>query len=382
MDFVLGGEHESIRRAARDLVERQIEPRASALDISGEFPWENARDLAGLGYFGLHVPEEYGGLGADSLALALVIEEIARGCASTALMYEVHCSLCSESILKFGTDEQKRKYLPALASGEALGAFALTEPGAGSDAGSLQTVATLKGDHYVLDGRKCFITNGNTAGVIVIFAITDKTKGVKGISAFIVEKGFPGFKPGRVEDKMGLRASSAAEIFLDGCIVPRENLLGEEGEGFRVAMTSLEAGRIGVAAQATGIARAALEAAAGYAKRRVQFNQPISGFQAIQFMLADMATDIEASRNLYQKAAWMHAQGMRCAKEAAMAKMFASSMAVRHCADAIQIHGGYGYMREFKVERYLRDAKVTEIYEGTNEIMKVIISGQALREIS
>ncbi|MGE5542460.1 MAG: acyl-CoA dehydrogenase family protein, partial [Bacillota bacterium] len=296
MDFILSDEHQSVRKSARDVVDKEIKPRAQALDISGEFPWENVRSLADLGYFGLHVPEEYGGAGLDSLALALVIEEIARGCASTALMYEVHCSLCSESILRFGTEDQKRRYLPVLASGNALGAFALTEPGAGSDAGSLKTVATLDGDHYVLDGQKCFITNGNTAGVLVVFALTDKTKGTKGISAFIVEKGFPGFKTGRVEDKMGLRASSAAELFFDKCLVPKENLLGKEGEGFKIAMTALDEGRIGVAAQATGIAQAAFESAARYSKQRVQFNQPIAGFQAIQFMLAEMATDIEAAR--------------------------------------------------------------------------------------
>ncbi len=382
MNFTLTEEQESVRRAIRDLVEKEIAPRASALDISGEFPWKNAQALADLGYFGLHIPEEYGGAGVDSLTLALVVEEIARGCASTALMYEVHCSLCSEAILKFGTEEQKRKYLPMLASGKVLGAFALTEPGAGSDAGSLKTIATLEGDQYVLDGQKCFISNGNTAGILVVFALTDKTKGIKGISAFIIEKEFPGFKTGRVEDKMGLRASSAAELFFDGCAVPKGNLLGKEGDGFKIAMTALDAGRIGVAAQATGIAQAALEAATKYAKQRVQFNQPISNFQAIQFMLAEMATDIEVARTMYQKAAWMHSQGMRCTKEAAMAKMFASSMAVQHCIKAIQIHGGYGYMREYNVERYLRDAKVTEIYEGTNEVMKMIVSGQVLRDIS
>ncbi|MCR4399200.1 MAG: acyl-CoA dehydrogenase family protein [Firmicutes bacterium] len=382
MDFRLSEEHEGFRRAARDLVEREIAPRARELDASGEMPWANVRALADLGYFGINIPEEYGGIGADSVSLALVVEEIARGCAATALIYEVHCSLCAEVIKRFGSEQQKRKYLPLLASGKSLGAFALTEPGAGSDAGSAKTSAVADGQRYVLEGQKCFITSGNVAGVFVVFAMTDKSKGTKGMSAFIVEGGSPGLKAGRVEDKMGLRASPAAEVFFDGCVVPRENLIGAEGDGFKIAMTALDSGRIGVAAQATGIAQAALEAAARYSRERVQFGQPISSFQAIQFMLAEMATDIEAARLMYRRAAWMHSQGMRCTKEAAMAKMFASSAAVRASIKAVQVHGGYGYMREYNVERYLRDSKVTEIYEGTNEIMKLVIASQVLKEIA
>jgi len=382
MNFALTQEQEAFRKAIREVVDKEIAPRAAGYDSTGEFPWDNVRVLAELGYFGIHIPEEYGGIGADTVSHAIVIEELARGCAATALIYEVHTSLCAEAILKFGNEEQKKKYLPGLASGSTLGAFALTEPGAGSDAGSLKTTATLDGDTYLLNGQKCFISNGNVADVLVVMALTDRSKGVKGISAFIVEKGFEGFKTGRVEDKMGLRASAAAELFFDNCAVPRENLLGKEGEGFKVAMTALDLGRIGVAAQATGIAQACLEAATRYSKQRVQFGQPISGFQAIQWMLAEMATDIEAARLMYMRAAWLHSNGLRCTKEAAMAKMFASSMAVQSAIKAIQVHGGYGYMREYNVERYLRDSKVTEIYEGTNEVMRMVISGQVLKEIT
>ena len=383
MDLRLTEEQEMVRRMARDFAQREVAPIAAELDEKGEVPFENIRKMGQLGLLGLTAPEEYGGGGADTVSYVLAVEEIARACASTAVVMAVQNSLVNYPLARFGTEEQKRRYLTPLARGEKIGAYALTEPEAGSDAAAIRTRAVREGDEYVINGTKHFITNGSFADIILLFASTDPSKGHRGISAFLVERGTPGFSVGKEENKMGIRATSTCELIFRDCRVPVANRLGEEGQGFKIALSALDAGRIGIGAQAVGIAQAAYEAALEYAKARVQFGQPIAKFQAIQWMLADMATRIEAARLLVYKAALAkdeaEKRGARYSKEAAMAKLFASETASWATDLAIQIHGGYGYMKEYPVERYYRDARITRIYEGTNEIQRIVIANSILR---
>jgi butyryl-CoA dehydrogenase len=376
MDFALNDEQQMIRKMVREFAEKELAPRAVEVDAQGQFPWEAIHKMGELGLLGLNVPEIYGGAGADMVSYAIAIEEIARACGSTALTVAAH-ALCTTPLNLFGSEEQKRKYLVPLAQGK-LGAFGLTEPGAGSDAAAAKTTAVRDGDWWVLNGSKIFITNGGIADVLIIVAVTDKSKGTRGISAFIVEKGTPGFTPGRDEDKMGLRGSLTSQLFFENCRVPAANLLGSEGDGFKYALATLDSGRIGIGAMSVGLAQAALEASLRYAKERVQFGQPIASFQAIQWMLADMGTQIEAARLLVHRAAALKDKGQRFTKEAAMAKLFASEMAERACHKAIQIHGGYGYVREYAVERFYRDVRLCEIGEGTSEVQRLVIARQLL----
>ena len=376
---ILTEEQQSLRQMVREFARKEIAPRAAEYDHTEQFPWENVKKMAELGLLGLPVPEAYGGAGTDTVSYIVAIEEISCACASTGAIMAVHTSAGTAPFLIAGSEEQKQKYVPALAAGEKIGAFALTEPGAGSDASRVATTAILEGDSYVLNGTKCFITNGGAAEIYCIFALTDKTKGVKGISAFIVEKGTPGFTIGKKEEKMGIRASSTTELNFQDCRIPRENLLGKEGEGFKLAMTVLDSARIGIGAQAVGIAQAAYEEALRYSKVREQFGKPIAAQQAVAFMLADMAIEIEAARHLVYHAAMLKDAGLPFGKEAARAKTFASDMAVKVTADAVQVMGGYGYSREYPVERFMRDAKITQIYEGTNQIQRVVIAGHILK---
>ncbi|MFZ7103400.1 MAG: acyl-CoA dehydrogenase [Peptococcaceae bacterium] len=379
MNFKLTEEQELIRNMAREFAESEVAPLAAEVDKNHRFPTETVKKMVELNLLGIPIPEEYGGSGADNLSYILVVEELSKACATTGVILSGHTSLACQPINQFGTAEQKQKYLPALAGGEKLGAFALTEPSAGTDAASQQTIAVLEGDHYILNGSKCFITNGAYADIFIVLAMTDKSKGVKGISAFIVEKTFPGFAVGQTEDKLGIRGSSTTEIIFKDCQVPQENLLGEEGKGFRIAMQTLDGGRIGIAAQALGIAESCLKSSVNYAKERQQFNKPIGTFQGIQWMIAEMATKIEAARYLVYHAAWCKDNGMSYSKEAAMAKLFAAETAMWCGVKAIQVHGGYGYTTNYPVERYFRDAKITEIYEGTSEVQKMVIAGSLLR---
>lgn len=378
MDFELTEEQQMIRKMVRDFAEREIMPIAQETDETGEFPWETIHKMAPLGLLGLPIPEEYGGAGADNVSFAIALEVIARACGSTAITLDAHTSLACESIYLFGTEEQKRKYLVPMARGEKLGAFGLTEPEAGSDAGATKTRAVLDGDEWVINGQKIFITNGSIAEVVIIAAVTDPEKGTRGISNFIVEKDTPGFRPGREEEKMGLKGSVTSELFFDDCRVPKENLLGKEGDGFKQFLITLDGGRIAIGAMAVGLAQAAFEQAVAYSKERVQFGQPIANFQAIQWMIADIATEIDAARLLVYRAAWLKDKGVRFTKEAAMAKLYASEAAERACYKALQIHGGYGYMKEYDVERYYRDNRLCAIAEGTSEIQRLVIARQVL----
>jgi len=373
MNFQLSSEHEMIRKMVREFAEKKVAPSAAERDEKEEFSREIFDEMGSLGLTGIPWEEKYGGAGADFLAYVIAVEELSRVCGSTGVTLSAHISLCSWPIWKYGSEEQKQKYLRPLAEGTALGAYGLTEPAAGTDAGSLQTSARLDGNHYVLNGSKVFITNGD-GEIFVVFATLDKSKGPKGISAFIVEKGFPGFRLGAHEKKLGIRASSTTELLFEDCLVPRENLLGKEGEGFKIAMGTLDGGRNGIAAQAVGIAQGAFEAALNYAQGREQFGQPIFNFQSISFMLADMATKIEASRLLTYQAAWLEQEKMPYGKASAIAKLYASDTAMAVTTDAVQIFGGYGYSREYPVERMMRDAKITQIYEGTNEVQRLVIS--------
>lgn len=373
MDFQFDTEQLNMQKKVRDFVEREIVPIASVTDETHEFPLETIKKMGKQGLMGISIPKEYGGVGADFLSYILAIEEIAKGCASTAVI-TVHTSVESFPILYFGTEEQKRNYLPKLARGEFIGAFALTEENAGSDASGLQTTARREGDFYILNGKKRFISNAGYADVYLVMASIDPNRGAHGVTAFLVDKDTPGFKIGKREEKMGLHGSATCELIFDDAQVPVENLLGEEGQGFKVAMFLLDAGRIGIGAQALGIAEAALDAALAYSLERVQFKQAIGNFQGIQFMLADMATQIEASKLLVYQAASLRMAGLPYSKEASMAKMHASDTAVKVTTDAVQIFGGYGYCKEYKVERYMRDAKITQIYEGTNQIQRILIA--------
>jgi len=374
VNLKLTEEQEMIRRMARDFAEREVAPIAAEMDEKGEVPFDNIKKMGELGFLGLTTSEKYGGVGADTVSYCIAIEEIAKACASTAAVVAIQNSLVNYGLERYGTEEQKRKFLVPLARGERIGAYALTEPEAGSDAASIRTMAVRDGDEYVINGTKHFTTNGGFADIIIVYATTDPSKGYKGIAAFLVEKGTPGFSVGKEEIKMGIRATNTCELIFQDCRVPVENRLGEEGQGFKIALSSLDAGRIGIGAQAVGIAQAAYEASLEYAKTRVQFGQPIAKFQAIQWMLADMATRIEASRLLVYRAAWMEDKGIRFSKEASMAKLYASEMATQTCLNAIQIHGGYGYTRDYPVERMLRDTKLMEIGEGTSQVQRIVIS--------
>lgn len=376
--MLLNEDQLAIKRIIADIAEKIIAPKAAYYDETEEFPWENIQKLSESGFMGMAVPEYLSGSEMDMVSQVVALEEISKACAATGAIVAVHNSAGILPILWKGTEEQKKKYLPALATGRFIGAFALTEPGAGSDAAQAATTAVLDGDAYVLNGTKCFISNGGVADVFVVFASKDKSKGVKGLSAFIVEKGIAGFTVGKHEKKMGIRASSTVELHFDNCRIPVGNQLGKDGEGFKIAMMTLDTARIGIAAQAVGIAEAAYEKALDYSKIREQFGKPISANQAIQFMLVDMAIQIEAARQLTYHAASLKDAGLSFGKEAAMAKTFASDISVQVALDAIQIMGGYGYSREYPVERLLRDAKITQIYEGTNQIQRVVIGRQIL----
>ena len=373
-------DEKALIEAIREIAQERVAPRAAEIDHSGEFPWDMKELLASHDILAMPFPEEYGGIGASELAISMAVEELSRCCATTGLLLAVQ-QLGSMPILLAGNDEQKRKYFPRLASGEWLAAFGLTEAGSGSDAAAMQTFAVRKGDKYILNGSKRFITNGGLAQVNSIFAITDPQAGTRGISAFIVEKDFPGFSVGRIEDKMGIKGSQTAELIFEDCEVPVENLLGREGEGFKIAMRTLDRTRIGIGAQALGIAQGALDLAVAYAKQRVQFKKPIAENQGIQFMLADMATKVEAARLLVYHASEMVDSGdEQFSKYSSMAKMFASDAAMDVTNDAIQVLGGYGYMKEYPAERMLRDAKITQIYEGTNQIQRLVIARALLSE--
>lgn len=379
MDFQLDSNQKLIREMIHDFAEKELREKAMEIDRTGEFPWDSVRKMAQLGIMGFIVPTKYGGAEASFVSLAIAIEEISRVCASTGVIVAVNNTLASYPILAFGNEDQKKKYLPQLSNATKLGAIGLTEANAGSDVASMETTARLEGDHYVLNGSKRFITNGGEAGIFVVFAYTDKSLKHKGISAFIVEKDFPGFSVGKHEDLLGIRATSNCELIFDDCIVSKENLLGGEGQGFKVAMNTLDVSRIDIGAQAVGVSQGAFEAAVQYAKERKAFGQVIGQFQMIQDKLAEMATRIDASRLLVYRAAALKDQGLpRFTKEAAMAKYYAAETATYVAKEAVQIFGGYGYSKDYEVERYYRDAKVMEIYEGTSEIQKVVIARNLL----
>ncbi|MGD8512662.1 MAG: acyl-CoA dehydrogenase [Deltaproteobacteria bacterium] len=380
MPFKLTDEQIMIQTMVRDFAREVLLPTAMERDQTKEFPAKNLRKMGELGLMGMMVPPEYKGAGADTLSYVLALQEVAYACASTAVVMSVHNSIVCETINRFGTEEQKQAYLKPLATGEVIGAFALTEPHAGSDPVSQVTWARRDGNHYIIHGTKRFITSGENAGVIIVTAKTDKTKRHKGISAFIVEKGTPGFTVGKTEQKMGLCASDTTDLVFEDCLISADNLLGEEGDGFKIAMTALDGGRIGIAAQSVGLAQAALDAAVSYAKEREQFGQPISKFQGLRWMLADMATELEAARQLTFAAAAKKDRGERYTMQASIAKLFASEMVNDVTAKALQIHGGYGYIKEYPVERFYRDARVFTIYEGTSEIQRVVIANHLLED--
>ncbi|RID82863.1 acyl-CoA dehydrogenase [Peribacillus asahii] len=376
MDFDLTQEQAMIRKLIRDFAEGEVAPGADQRDRTGEFPKEIFNQLAKLGMMGLPFPEEYGGGGGDTISFAIAVEELSRVCGSTGITYSAHISLGGAPIHLFGTHEQKEKYLTPLCTGEYLGAFGLTEPNAGSDAGGTQSTAILKDGQWVLSGSKCFITNASYAKNLALTAVTDRSKGINGISAFIVPTDAPGFTVISNYEKMGLHSSNTTELVFENVSVPRENLLGEEGNGFKQFLATLDGGRIGIGAMAVGIAQGAYEKSLQYAKERKQFGNSLSSFQAIQFKLADMAMNIELARNMVYKAAWLKDQGRAFKKEAAMAKLYASEICMKVCDQAVQIHGGYGYMKEYQVERFFRDAKLLEIGEGTSEVQRMVIAKQ------
>ena len=383
MDFTLSKEHEMARTLFREFAEKEVKPLAQEVDETEEFPRETVEKMAKLGFLGIPVPKEYGGQGCDPLTYAMCVEELSKVCGTTGVIVSAHTSLCCDPIMTYGTEEQKQKYLVPLAKGEKLGAFGLTEPGAGTDAQGQQTKAYLDGDEWVLNGSKIFITNGKEADVYVIFAVTSVVEDKRGrkkkmISAFIVEKGTPGFSFGTKEKKMGIRGSSTYELIFTDCRIPKENLLGAEGKGFGIAMHTLDGGRIGIAAQALGLAEGALNNTIAYVKERKQFGRAIGAFQNTQFQLADMATKVECAQLLVYKAAMAKATQSVYSVEAAKAKLYAAEVAMEVTTKAVQLHGGYGYTREYDVERMMRDAKITEIYEGTSEVQRMVISGALL----
>lgn len=383
MNFMLTKEHEMARTLFREFAEKEVKPLAQEVDETEEFPRATVEKMAKCGFLGIPIPKEYGGQGCDILTYAMCVEELSKVCGTTGVIVSAHTSLCCDPILTYGTEEQKQKYLPALAKGEKLGAFGLTEPGAGTDAQGQQTKAVVDGDEYVLNGSKIFITNGKEADVYIIFAVTaiaeKRGRMVKEISAFIVEKGTPGFSFGTKEKKMGIRGSSTYELIFTDCRIPKENLLGKIGEGFKIAMHTLDGGRIGIASQALGLAEGALETTVNYVKERKQFGRAIGAFQNTQFQLADMATKVEAAQLLVYKAAIAKSTQKVYSVEAAKAKLYAAEVAMEVTTKAVQLHGGYGYTREYDVERMMRDAKITEIYEGTSEVQRMVISGALLK---
>jgi butyryl-CoA dehydrogenase len=379
MNIQLTEEQRQVRDLCRQFADAELKPNARKWDHDHEFPSEAVKKLGEMGLLGVAIPAELGGAGMDNVSYAVGMEEISRGCAGTGVIMSVNNSLYCDPVHKFGTDDQKREFLTPFARGERLGAFALTEPMSGSDAAEMRTLAVKKGNEYVLNGTKNFITNGPQADVVIVFAMTDRSKGHKGISAFLVPTSVKGFSRGRADDKVGIRASGSCTLFFEDVVIPERFRLGGEGEGFKVAMQTLDGGRIGIAAQALGIAQAAYEEAVAYAKDRKAFGKPITQFQAIQFMLADMATEIDAARLLVWRAAWMKDQGVRHSGESAMAKLYASEMCERVTSKAIQVHGGYGYVKEYDAERHWRDSRITEIYEGTSEIQRLVIAASVLK---
>ncbi len=379
MEFAFSETHQMIRETARNFAEEKIAPNSIERDEKEEFPYDLVKEMGELGFMGMMVPEEWGGAGLDTVSYVIAMEEISRVDASCGVIMSVNNSLVCYGIEKYGTREQKERFLRDLATGRKLGAFALSEPEAGSDASNQRTVAVRDGDYYILNGTKNWITNGSTADLVLVMAATDRAKGAKGISTFVVEKGTPGFFVAKKEKKLGIRSSDTVSLAFQDARVPVANRIGEEGDGFKFAMKTLEGGRIGIAAQALGIAQACLDASISYSKQRKAFDHPIAEFQAIQFKLAEMATNIEAARMLTLRAAFLKDAGQPYGDAAAMAKLFASKVAVHSALEAIQIHGGYGYVREYLVERYLRDAKITEIYEGTSEIQRIVISRALLK---
>ena len=380
MDIELTEEQRQVRELCREFADRELRPNARRWDRDHEFPKDAVRQLGEMGLMGVAVPAEWGGAGMDAVSYALAMEEISRGCAGTGVIMSVNNSLFCDPVLKFGTDEQRREFLVPFARGEKLGCFALTEPMSGSDAAEMRTTAEHRGAEYVLNGSKNFITNGPQADAVLVFAMTDRAKGHKGISAFLVPAETKGLVRGKPDEKVGIRASGSCTIFFEGCAIPERYRLGGEGDGFKVAMATLDGGRIGIGAQALGIARAALEEAVAYAKERKAFGQSIASFQAIQFMLADMATELDAARLLVWRAATRKDLGVRHSAESAMAKLYASEMCERVTSKALQIHGGYGYVKEYDAERHWRDSRITEIYEGTSEIQRLVISAAVLKE--
>ncbi|MGX7631052.1 acyl-CoA dehydrogenase AcdA [Bacillus thuringiensis] len=374
MHFKLSEEHEMIRKMVRDFAKNEVAPTAAERDEEERFDRALFNQMAELGLTGIPWPEEYGGIGSDYLAYVIAIEELSRVCASTGVTLSAHTSLAGWPIFKFGTEEQKQMFLRPMAEGKKIGAYGLTEPGSGSDAGGMKTIAKRDGDHYVLNGSKIFITNGGIADIYVVFALTDPESKQRGTSAFIVESDTPGFSVGEKESKLGIRSSPTTEIMFEDCRIPVENLLGEEGQGFKIAMQTLDGGRNGIAAQAVGIAQGALDASVEYARERHQFGKPIAAQQGIGFKLADMATDVEAARLLTYQAAWLESEGLPYGKESAMSKVFAGDAAMKVTTEAVQVFGGYGYTKDYPVERYMRDAKITQIYEGTQEIQRLVIS--------
>lgn len=379
MIFKLTEEQELLKKTVRDFAESEVAPKAAEMDENEEYDWGLWDQMVEMGLTGIPFPEEYGGAGMDNLSYAIAVEELSRVCASTGVLVSAHTSLGSWPIYHFGTEEQKQKFLVPLAEGEKIGALGLTEPSAGSDAGAVKLTAVADGDEYVLNGTKIFITNGGRADIYVVIASTDKSKGHRGTAAFIVEKDTPGFTFGKKEHKMGIRASYTYELVFENCRVPKENMLGGDGKGFKVALATLDGGRIGIAAQALGIAQGAFDQALAYSKIREQFGKPISANQGLQWMLADMATRIDAARLLVYRAAYLKDDGQPYGKESAMAKLYASECAMWVTTKAVQIFGGYGYTREYPVERMMRDAKITEIYEGTSEVQRIVIAANLLK---
>lgn len=379
MNFQLSKEHEMARQLFRSFAVNEVEPLAQEIDEQERFPLETVEKMQKYGFMGIPFPKQYGGQGCDYFTYAMAVEELSKVCATTGVIVSAHTSLCGSPLLEFGTEEQKQKYLTKIASGEWIGAFGLTEPGAGTDAAGQQTKAVLDGDNYILNGSKIFITNASYADVYIVMAMTDKSQGTKGISAFIVESTFPGFSIGKKELKMGIRGSATCELIFEDCIVPKENLLGKIGQGFKIAMKTLDGGRIGIAAQALGIAQGAIDETVKYVKERKQFGRSISQFQNTQFQLAEMQTKVDAARLLVYKAACSKDAGAAYGVDAAMAKLFAAETAMEVTTKAVQLHGGYGYTRDYPVERMMRDAKITEIYEGTSEVQRMVISANMLK---
>ena len=379
MDFGFNDEYKMIQKMYREFAEKEIKPLAEEIDENERFPKETVQKMADNGMLGIPFPEEYGGEEGDYLSYVFAVEELSKVCASTGVTLSAHTSLGAAPIYDWGTEEQKQKFLVPLASGECLGAFGLTEPNAGTDASRQKTTAVKQGDHYVLNGSKCFITNAGEAGIYIVMAMTDKEKGNHGISAFVVEKDCPGFSIGKHEKKMGIRGSATASLIFEDCIVPVENMLGKEGEGFKIAMHTLDGGRIGIAAQALGIAEGAFKETIAYVKLREQFGKPLSAFQNTQFVIANLANQIEAAKLLVYRAAWCKDNHLPYSVESAHAKLYAAETAMRVTTECVQLMGGYGYTREYPVERMMRDAKITQIYEGTSEVQRMVISRAALQ---